>query len=91
MPHKTDGTSFVNLLGKPNSKWNNNSYGYFNNGISLRTKHYRLTRYFREEEPKIELYDHNKDPFENNNIANDRPEIVQRLMPVLEKGNMGIF
>lgn len=92
MPHKTDGKSFVRLLKNPDSrKWKNVSYGYFNQGITLRTKDYRLTHYFRDEEPVIELYDHTKDPFENNNIAGEYPEVVERLMPLLEKGNSGLF
>lgn len=92
MPHKTDGTSFVRLLKNPNSnKWEDKSYGYFNNGITVRTKQYRLTRYFREEEPTIELYDHQEDPYENHNIAMDHPDIIEHLMPVWKKGDTGIY
>jgi arylsulfatase A-like enzyme len=92
MPHETDGTSLAGLLKNPKSKkWADQAYSYFNNGITLRTRQYRLTRYFRDGEPTVELYDHAKDPAENHNVAQDRPEIVKRLMPVLEKGNKGIY
>ena len=57
----------------------------------MRTSRYRLTRYFRNEKPVVELYDHTNDPFENRNIANKNPELVENLMPLWEKGDTGIF
>ena len=53
----------------------------------MRTNRYRLTKYYREEEPVIELYDHDNDKLETINIAKDKPEIVNKLMPLLEKVN----
>lgn len=91
MPHQTDGKSLVPLLKNQASVWENASYGYFRNGISLRTERYRLTRYFRKAEPTIELYDHQSDPNETRNIAGEHPEIVESLMQLWEKGNTGIF
>lgn len=91
MPHETDGTSLVPLLKGKTSDWQNVSYGYFRNGISLRTERYRLTKYSRKAEPTIELYDHQTDPYEIRNIAADHPEIVERLMSLWQKGNTGIF
>jgi arylsulfatase A-like enzyme len=91
MPHQTDGKSLVPLLKGDLFNWENASYGYYRNGISLRTERYRLTRYFRKAEPTIELYDHQSDPNETKNIAADHPEIIESLMPLWEKGNTGIF
>jgi arylsulfatase A-like enzyme len=92
MPFKTDGKSFAGLINNPSvNSWYEASYGYFNNGITLRTERYRLTKYFRKEEPTIELYDHLSDPNENRNIAGEHPEVVVQLMPVLQKGNTGLF
>jgi arylsulfatase A-like enzyme len=91
MPHQTDGKSLVPLLKGDLFNWENASYGYFRNGISLRTERYRLTRYFRKAEPTIELYDHQSDPNETKNIAAEHPEIIESLMPLWEKGNTGIF
>jgi arylsulfatase A-like enzyme len=92
LPHPTDGKSFSQLVesGKIR-KWSDAAYGYFNNGITVRTEQFRLTRYFREAQPVIEIYDHTKDPFENRNIAADRPREVKRLMEILEKGNTGLY
>jgi len=93
MPHRTDGRSLAGLLaGKADgTEWDNLAYGYYRNGISLRTERYRLTRYFRKERPLIELYDHARDPFENHNIAGQFPAVVERLMPELEKGDTGLY
>jgi len=91
-PFETDGKSLVSIMKKPDLQhWENASYGYFRNGISLRTNRYRLTRYFRKQEPVIELYDHQTDPYESRNIALENPEIVEQLMPLLEKGNTGLY
>ncbi len=92
MPHKTDGHSLSGLLmGKDDREWENPAYSYFRSGISIRTEQYRLTKYFRTEEPKIELYDHTSDPFENHNVAGEFPEVVARLMIKLEMGNTGLY
>ncbi len=92
MPHKTDGKSFVKLLDNPeNDQWKNVAYGYFRNGITARTERYRLTKYFREKEPVIELYDHQTDPYENHNIADEQPDVVKSLTKVWKKGNTGVY
>ena len=91
MPHPTDGKSLVPLLENPSSDWKEASYGYYRNGISLRTERYRLTQYFRDEQPQIELYDHVTDPNETQNIAAEHPEIVEKLMPLLNQGNTGLY
>ncbi|MGK0139692.1 MAG: arylsulfatase A-like enzyme, partial [Algoriphagus sp.] len=90
-PKELDGESFVPLLNNELNNYQNVAYSYFNNGISLRTPQYRLTKYFRDELPLIELYDHDNDPFETINIAQDKPDIVNQLLPMLEKGNTGLY
>ena len=88
--HKLDGESFresfKGIIPKDQA-----AYSYFKNGISLRTHQYRLTKYYRQDQPNIELYDHNMDPNETRNIAEINPEIVKSLMPLLEKGNTGLY
>ncbi len=93
MPYKTQGKSMVGLLDaqKRDKDWEEKSYSYFNDGITVRVPRYRYTKYFRDEEPLIELYDHKKDPNENKNIAEDKPGIVEKLDKILEKGNTGIY
>lgn len=93
MPYKTAGRSMVKLLDKNNKNedWQQNAYSYYRDGISVRVPRYRYTKYFRTEKPQIELYDHNIDPNENINAAEDHPEIVRELDIILEKGNTGLY
>ncbi|MCF6361665.1 MAG: sulfatase [Cyclobacteriaceae bacterium] len=91
LSHPIDGESFVNLLENDNVTESNVAYSYYKEGISLRTDRYRLTKYYRNELPKIELYDHKNDPLETTNIAMDSPKIVAKLMTLLEKGNNGLY
>lgn len=91
MPHKTDGKSMLPLITNPFAEWEEASYGYFRNGITLRTERYRLTRYFRDAEPVVELYDHQTDPNETENVAETYSETVEKLMPLWLKGNTGLY
>jgi arylsulfatase A-like enzyme len=90
-PQQLDGESFVNLIDTRNTSKNNVAYSYFKNGITLRTNRYRLTKYYRKQDPTIELYDHLNDPLETKNIASHFPELVNELTPLLEKGNTGLY
>ncbi len=89
--HQVDGESLTGLMESADVPTSNTAYSYFKNGISLRTPEYRLTKYFRKEEPVVELYDHTTDPLESRNVAQMRPEIVAGLMPLLEKGDTGLY
>lgn len=89
---KMDGTSLRSLIGKKkNKQWQDVAYSYFNNGVTVRTSRYRLTKYYRKAEPVVELYDYRRDPYETENIAGKHPDIVAELMPLLEKGDTGLF
>lgn len=90
-PGDLDGESFVNVLNGEKGANEQVAYSYYNKGITLRTERYRLTKYFRDAEPVIELYDHQTDPLESVNIAAENPGIVAGLMPLLEKGNNGLY
>ncbi|MCB0664990.1 MAG: sulfatase [Saprospiraceae bacterium] len=92
LPGPIDGSSFAGKFKQSQVESGQGlAYGYFRNGISLRTDSFRITKYFREESPTIELYDYNDDPAETANVAHEHPEIVSRLMPLLEKGNTGLY
>jgi arylsulfatase A-like enzyme len=87
-----DGQSLATLVRDGTDPERQNlAFSYFNNGISLRNERYRLNRYFREEEPVVELFDHQLDPWESKNVANQHPEVVEQLLPLWEKGNTGLF
>ncbi|MGN6507952.1 MAG: sulfatase/phosphatase domain-containing protein, partial [Chitinophaga sp.] len=92
MPYKTDGESIASLTRKTSDpSLRNAAYSYFRQGVTLRTGRYRLTKYYRKAQPQIELYDHEKDPYENRNIAAEEPATVQRLMKLLDEGDTGVF
>ena len=92
MPYQSDGKSLVSIMKNPLIQtWEDASYGYFRKGITLRTERYRLTKYFRDQEPVVELYDHENDPFETKNVAADKMEIVDQLMPLWETGDTGLY
>ncbi len=86
-----DGKSLLPMLEISEAHVKNVAYGYFRNGITMRNEHYRLTKYFREETPNIELYDHTEESLETSNNAMLKEEIVNRLLPLLEEGNTGLF
>lgn len=91
-PPSTDGDNLLPLLqASEDENWRNTAFSYYRNGISLRTPQYRLTKYFREAEPQVELYDHRADSLEKVNIAGNNPELIQELMQVWEKGNTGLY
>lgn len=90
--HSLDGESLTVLMKNPQNKnWRNSAYSYFRNGISVRTEDFRIMKYYRKQQPEIELYNHKTDPNETINIAAENPEIVKELLPVLELGNTGLY
>jgi arylsulfatase A-like enzyme len=87
-----DGQSLATLVGEgADPDRENLSFSYFNNGISMRNERYRLNRYFRDESPVVELFDHQSDPWGAKNISSQHPDIVEQLLPLWEKGNTGLF
>jgi arylsulfatase A-like enzyme len=80
-----DGRSFAAVLRKPDTQWENpalTTMGFKNH--SLRGPRYRYTRYADGTE---ELYDHESDPMEWENLATD-PEmeaVMARFRPLLPK------
>ena len=83
--YKLDGESLLSLIKSDNEFKKNYAYSFWKNGLTVRTDRYRLTKFFRKEEPIIELYDHYKDPDENINIASNNKKIIESLMPLLNE------
>jgi arylsulfatase A-like enzyme len=92
LEREVDGQSLLPLIADPASDdWQDYTFSYYKNGISLRTDRYRLTKYYREEQPALELYDHQHDPYENRNVAAEQPEVVEKLMPLWKQGDTGLY
>lgn len=87
LPAGLDGLSFATLLNKPNDKkWIDAAYSYYRNCITLRTPEYRFTRYNKKGEIITELYQYDEDRIERKNIAKEKPDVVQKLLPLWEQG-----
>ena len=84
-PYKLDGKSLMDMMQSDGMDKDYRAFGYWKEGVSIRTDRYRLNSFFRKEEPKIELFDHLIDPEENMNIAADNQKIVDSLMPILQQ------
>ncbi len=70
LPHprqKFDGNSLVPLINDPEKEWDHVAISqYSRNNYSLRTEKYR---YISHSDGREELYDHDNDPYEWNNLA----------------------
>jgi arylsulfatase A-like enzyme len=106
LPGHLEGTSFKPLLEDPKRPWKSAAFSQYPRtasksgvgalmGYSMRTDRYRFTVWVsRTDHSKVdavELYDQQKDPQENTNIANDpaNAELVSRLMDQWRKGWSG--
>lgn len=81
LPKHLEGVSFAPLLSKPEMVWKLAAFSQYPRtvngkqlmGYSMRTDRYRYTRWVERDDHKksiaTELYDHTKDPGENNNLA----------------------
>ncbi|MFY0650534.1 MAG: sulfatase [Cyclobacteriaceae bacterium] len=88
MPYKTKGRSMRPLFQDSKAKgWTEAAYSYFKTGLSMRTERYRLSKYWRDDMPDIELFDHKNDPYETQNIAGENKRMVDKLSPLWREGN----
>ncbi|KGK30207.1 sulfatase [Cellulophaga sp. E6(2014)] len=75
----------IKIKNQMGNQWNRNLFENNLMGYATRTKRYRLITW--RDRTKLlgqtiftELYDHENDPFEKNNIAEKHPEIVKKLL-----------
>ena len=99
IPRTLEGTSFVPLLNNPHRAWKLAAFSQFPHrakgvgrvmGYTMRTSRYRFTEWAKPSRDfhAVELYDHQKDPEENENVAY-RPgyaQLVERLTKQLHAG-----
>ena len=100
LPDHVEGSSLVSVLHDPSttvksaafSQYPRSSGGKRLMGYSLRTDRYRLTRWLHADDHSkvdaVELYDHQRDPQEDENIAAHpaHAELVERLTAQLQAG-----
>lgn len=86
-PHKLDGVSVVPLLKDPDAEWERPAVmTYLRGNHAVRDSRWRYIRYADGSE---ELYDHNHDPYEWDNVAGqpEHRETIERLRKWLPKKN----
>ncbi|MFC7337866.1 sulfatase [Haloferula chungangensis] len=103
LPEHLEGSSLKPLIEDPNREWKDAAFSQYPRshkgkkltGYSMRTDRYRFTRWVHTKDHSkveaIELYDHEKDPQENVNIAKN-PEnkaLIEKLTKQAEAGWKG--
>jgi arylsulfatase A-like enzyme len=95
MPESLEGTSFKPLLETPGLSWKKAAFSQYPrggyNGNTVRTDRWRLVEWRKikgNEPPVYELYDHQNDPQENVNLANDpkHADTIKELAAQLKTG-----
>lgn len=79
VPKGLSGQSLTNQLENP-SLGDGQAFGYWQGKHTIRTPQYRLIRHTNQNKSHaFELYDHQSDEGETNNIAADNPDVVRNL------------
>jgi len=79
LPNNLEGTSFVPLLVEPSQPWKKAAFTEWgDNGNTMRTRRYRYTERLFKGELVVELYDHETDPWETINLADDPASATTR-------------
>ncbi|MCX5659742.1 MAG: sulfatase [Planctomycetota bacterium] len=96
LPQHLEGTSFAPLLETPDRAWKQAAFSQYPRGggvmgYSMRTDRYRYTQWQEQKSHKVvarELYDHQLDPEENRNVADDpaNAKLVAQLGAQLNEG-----
>ncbi|MEZ5363893.1 MAG: sulfatase-like hydrolase/transferase [Bryobacterales bacterium] len=80
-----DGRSLAPLLREPGARWDDPAVmTYLKGNHAVRTERWRYIRYADGSE---ELYDHERDPNEWNNVAESHPDVVEALRAWMPKRN----
>jgi len=89
-PEHLQGDSLIPLLNNPQHKWKSAAFSYYRSGNSMKTDQYRYTEWTDKQGKQVArmLFDHQADPHENVNIAenSEHQELVKTLSQQLDNG-----
>ena len=92
-PADLPGTSLAPMLDDPRHPGKDGARSFYRRGRlegnALRTERYRIVEWSDRATGKpaqVELYDHQRDPQETENVAAENPEVVRRLLAQLRTG-----
>ncbi|MCL4139595.1 UNVERIFIED_CONTAM: hypothetical protein GTU68_030557 [Idotea baltica] len=82
------------IIKQQGEKWDRNLFENYLMGYTMRTERYRFMVWRDYRDPKseplfFELYDHENDPTETKNIADENPELVAKFLEQFNKGWKG--
>ncbi len=90
-PQSIDGLSLMPVLKDGRKRVRNHAFHAYPRrrmGRAIRTERYRLVEWKNSGDPlndvQLELYDYQLDPHESKNIAEENPEVVNRLRSILQ-------
>lgn len=82
-PNSLSGKSLVPILDDPDAELHKPALGFWKTGYSLRTPKYRFSKFKKDEEVYFELFDHELDPNETQNLA--KQEKYSQIVSDLEQ------
>ena len=79
------------IMDQQGIRWNRDLFEKHLMGYTMRTDRYRLVEWRDHRNPDsaplfVELFDHNNDPYETNNVADSNPSIVESLHQQMSAG-----
>ncbi len=94
LPEYLEGSSMVPLFRDPKREWKKAAFTWCHSAdnLSMRTEKWRYNEWGAKQKNARELYDHEKDPLELENLA-DQPEykeIIEQLHEQMQRGWKGV-
>ncbi|MDZ7723276.1 MAG: sulfatase [candidate division KSB1 bacterium] len=91
IPEHCQGSSFVPLLKKPDREWKKATFSRYHQGNTVTTERFQYTEYRDMQTDEFlarMLYDHERDPYENINVAEsaEYKEKVEQMAALLQEG-----
>lgn len=90
-PEGIDGKSFAQTINDPESTTRDYVVSYWSKQLSIRDSRYRMSLFDNGAKRAVMLFDHDADPNETVNVAQENPDVVQRLTEELTCRNNGFL